>query len=72
MLVAASLGWAVIRVSNQFDISRYAITTHINTLEEAGLVQIKVNGREHLLLAYTKTLKEINGFHFMSGFEMIR
>lgn len=51
---------SITQISNQFEISRQGVTKHIKTLEDAGLVNININGRERFCYANAKPLKEVN------------
>ena len=57
MLVHKSLN--VNDVSNQFDISRPAISKHLKILEECGLLVIEQNGRERYCRAQPEKLSEV-------------
>lgn len=59
-LVIATSALSITQISNQFDISRQGITKHIKTLEDAGLVYIKAQGRERFCNANPKELQEVN------------
>lgn len=59
-LVVAATALPITQISAQFDISRQGVTKHIKTLEDAGLVQIKSEGRERFCYADAKPLKEVN------------
>lgn len=59
VLAIAGTALSLTQVSGQFDISRQGITKHIEILKEAGLVEIKVSGREKYCLANPKPLKGI-------------
>lgn len=47
-------------VSEQFDISRPAISKHIRILTECGLIEIRQTGRERYCHAKLKKLKEVS------------
>ncbi len=47
-------------VSEQFPISRPAISKHIRILTECGLVEIKQSGRERFCYANLDQLREVN------------
>ena len=49
----------ITKLSESFDISRQGVTKHLHKLEEAGLVKIKVNGRERYCVPNPKPLQEI-------------
>jgi DNA-binding transcriptional ArsR family regulator len=59
-LVIASAAMPITQISAQFDISRQGVTKHIKTLESAGLVSIKKDGRESVCYANAQPLKEVN------------
>jgi len=59
-LVMAATALPITQISAQFDISRQGVTKHIKTLENAGLVQIKSEGRERFCYADAKPLQEVN------------
>ncbi|AXT49780.1 ArsR family transcriptional regulator [Aquimarina sp. BL5] len=59
-LVLAATALPITHISSQFDISRQGVTKHLKTLEDAGLVQTNIKGRERFCIADTKPLKEIN------------
>ena len=59
-LVVAATALPITQIAGQFDISRQGVTKHIKTLEDAGLVQIKSEGRERFCFANAKPLKEVN------------
>ena len=59
-LIVAATALPITQISNQFDISRQGITKHIKTLEEAGLVQIKNEGRERFCSAVATPLKQLS------------
>ncbi|MEP1487612.1 MAG: metalloregulator ArsR/SmtB family transcription factor [Algibacter sp.] len=59
-LVIATSALSITQISNQFEISRQGITKHIKTLEDAGLVDINIQGRERFCNANPKELKEVN------------
>ncbi|MFD2725087.1 ArsR/SmtB family transcription factor [Hyunsoonleella rubra] len=59
-LVLAASALSITQISNQFDMTRQGVTKHIKTLEEAGLVYIKAQGRERFCNANPKELKEVN------------
>lgn len=59
-LVVAATALPITQISAQFDISRQGVTKHIKTLEDAGLVQIKSEGRERFCYADAKPLREVN------------
>lgn len=58
-LVIATSALSITQISGHFEISRQGITKHIKTLEEAGLVNIKSQGRERFCNANPKELKEV-------------
>jgi len=66
-LVVAATALPITQIANQFDISRQGVTKHIKTLEDAGLVRIKSEGRERFCFADTKPLKEVN--HWLKFYE---
>lgn len=47
-------------VSENFNISRPAVSKHMRILVECGLVTINQQGRERYCYAYPKRLKEVN------------
>ena len=47
-------------IADKFTISRPAISKHIKILTECGLVQIKIEGREHYCEAKLKKLKQVS------------
>ncbi len=59
-LVVAATALPITQISGQFKISRQGITKHIKTLEDAGLVDIKNEGRERFCSAVANPLKEVN------------
>ena len=59
-LVVAATALPITQISAQFDISRQGVTKHIKTLEDAGLVQIKSEGRERFCYADANPLQEVN------------
>lgn len=59
-LVIATSALSISQISNQFDITRQGVTKHIKTLEEAGLINIDIQGRERFCNANAKPLKEVN------------
>lgn len=59
-LVVAATALPITQISAQFDISRQGVTKHIKTLEDAGLVKIKSEGRERFCWADAKPLQEVN------------
>lgn len=59
-LVVAATALPITQIANQFDISRQGVTKHIKTLEDAGLVKIKSEGRERFCFADAKPLQEVN------------
>ncbi len=59
-LVVAATALPITDISAQFDISRQGVTKHIKILEEADLVSIKKSGRESIVYANPKPLKEIS------------
>ena len=59
-LFIATSALSITQISNRFDITRQGITKHIKTLEDAGLVFIKTQGRERFCNANPKQLQEIN------------
>jgi len=59
-LVVAPTALPITQIAGQFDISRQGVTKHIKTLEDAGLVQIKSEGRERFCFANAKPLQEVN------------
>lgn len=59
-LVLAATALPITQISAQFDISRQGVTKHIKTLQDAGLVRIKSEGRERFCYANAKPLREVN------------
>lgn len=59
-LVIATSALSITQISSQFDMSRQGVTKHIKTLEGAGLVNIRVNGRERFCNANPRSLSEVN------------
>ncbi|GAB1856170.1 metalloregulator ArsR/SmtB family transcription factor [Flavobacteriaceae bacterium MHTCC 0001] len=59
-LVIATSALSITQISSEFDMTRQGVTKHIKTLQEAGLIYIKVNGRERFCNANPKALKAIN------------
>lgn len=59
-LVIATSALSITQISNQFEMTRQGVTKHIKTLEEAGLVHIKAEGRERFCNANPKELQEVN------------
>ena len=59
-LVVATTVLSISQISNQFDMTRQGVTKHIKTLEQAGLVQVSVEGRERICMANPKPLQEVN------------
>jgi DNA-binding transcriptional ArsR family regulator len=48
------------QITDNFDVSRPAISRHIKILIECGLVVVQKDGREHYCLAQLKKLSEVN------------
>ncbi len=59
-LVIASSALSITQIANQFDISRQGVTKHIKTLEGAGLIHLKNQGRERFCSANAKPLQDLN------------
>lgn len=59
-LVIATSALSITQISNQFEMTRQGVTKHIKTLEEAGLVHIKAEGRERFCNANPKELQDLN------------
>ncbi len=59
-LVIATSALSITQISNQFEMSRQGVTKHIKTLEDAGLITIKIEGRERYCNADPKPLKAVN------------
>ena len=59
LLVLGSAALSITQISNHFDMSRQAVTKHIKSLEDAGLVEIRSAGRERYCKANAVPLKEI-------------
>ena len=59
VLVVASTALPINQVAANFDVSRQAVTKHIKTLEEAGLLKITSNGRERYCQANLEPLKVV-------------
>lgn len=49
-------------LSEQFDMSRQAVSLHIKILAECGLVQLKQQGRERICTARLSALKEVHSW----------
>lgn len=49
-------------LSEQFDMSRQAVSLHIKILAECGLVQMKQQGRERICTAKLSALKEVHSW----------
>ena len=47
-------------VADSFDISRQAISKHIQILTECGLLQLQVQGRNHYYTVQPQKLAEVN------------
>lgn len=62
LLVMASSTLSITQISAHFDISRQGITKHIKMLQEAGLIEMKDQGREKFCIANPKPLKEIQNW----------
>lgn len=49
-------------LSEQFDMSRQAVSLHIKILAECGLVQMRQQGRERICTAKLSALKEVHSW----------
>ncbi len=58
-VVIAATALSISQISGQFQISRQGVTKHIKTLEGAGLLQIKDQGRERYCFANPQPLEEV-------------
>jgi DNA-binding transcriptional ArsR family regulator len=47
-------------VAEKFNISRPAVSKHIKILTECGLIEIKIQGREHICEAKLEKLNEVS------------
>ncbi|WP_075344023.1 ArsR/SmtB family transcription factor [Tenacibaculum agarivorans] len=69
VLVVAASAMSITQIAKDFDMTRQGVTKHIKTLESAGLVEIKTEGRERFCFPNTKPLKEIkNWLNFYEQF----
>ncbi|WP_343487813.1 metalloregulator ArsR/SmtB family transcription factor [Allomuricauda sp. d1] len=59
-LIVTATAMPITQISGQFEITRQGVTKHLKTLEQAGLVQIQVKGRERYCIADAAPLKELN------------
>ncbi|MBC3845411.1 helix-turn-helix transcriptional regulator [Winogradskyella echinorum] len=59
-LVIATSALSITQISNQFLMTRQGVTKHIKILNDAGLVQMKEDGRNRFCFADPKPLKEVN------------
>ncbi len=59
VLMVATTALSISQISDQFDISRQGVTKHIKLLEEAGLVNVKSEGRERFCEPDPTPLNEI-------------
>ncbi|XOV94891.1 MAG: ArsR/SmtB family transcription factor [Bacteroidota bacterium] len=59
ILILATATLSITQISDQFSMSRQAVTKHIKYLEKAGLVSIEESGRERFIHANALPLKEI-------------
>ena len=59
VLVVAGTALSLSQISGHFDISRQGITKHIGILQEAGLIEMQVKGRERYCLANPQPLKGV-------------
>lgn len=62
LLMVAASAMSLSQISQQFDISRQAITRHINVLEEAGILKSLEQGRERFCEADPTPLNEIKNW----------
>ncbi len=49
-------------LSEQFDMTRQAVSLHIKILSECGLIQIRQQGRERICAARLSALKEVHAW----------
>ena len=59
LLVVASTALSITQIADHFDISRQGITKHLKVLQQAGLLNISVQGRERYCMANAEPLREI-------------
>ena len=59
-LVVASAAMPITDISAQFDISRQGVTKHIKVLQDAELIHVKKVGRESIIYANPKPLKQVS------------
>ena len=62
LLVVAGTAMSLTQITENFDISRQGITKHVLLLQEAGLIEIKGQGRERFCEANPKPLNEIKNW----------
>ncbi len=60
VLILAATALTITQISEHFEISRQGVTKHIRMLEDAGLVEMRQEGRERFCLADAAPLQEIN------------
>jgi DNA-binding transcriptional ArsR family regulator len=58
-LLVVGSALSISQISNEFEISRQGVTKHIKILEEAKMIELKTQGREKLIFAKPKALKEV-------------
>lgn len=62
VLMVAASAMSLSQISEQFNISRQAVTRHINVLEDAGLLKTLEHGRERFCEANATPLNEIKNW----------
>ena len=62
LLVAATVAMNINDVADKFPVSRQGVTKHIKILEDAGLVEIQVQGRDRVCVASPRPLKEVQSW----------
>ncbi len=62
LLVAATAAMNINEVSDQFPATRQGVTKHIKILEEAGLVEIRKQGRDRVCVANPRPLKAVQSW----------
>ena len=69
MLMVSGEERSITQISENFDITRQAVTKHIEALEDANLIKIRSNGRERYCSGSVKGFKTL--IDWMSFYEEI-
>jgi DNA-binding transcriptional ArsR family regulator len=68
MMVQAPTALTIHALTENFSISRQAVTKHLDILHEAGLVEYQYKGRERFCFASPEPLKKV--YDWLSTYEM--